>query len=272
MNIMQTGGNTTIIAKITKTLIQEVMIMEVQQVLEKNRTMHDMMRRATVDALDMQQAAEQLHSLLQCGVYMIDKDGEVLGMRDSDSMQMFSVAELEEHHCCNDTIAWLFASQKPVYNQACGENYCSVLPVCNQFGQIGVLLCGQDNHVFAEDQQLLMEYGATLVSVMMMRAASRKAETEARKKNVVQLALEVLSYSELEAVKYIFHEINGSEGFLVASKLAEEYKLTRSVIVNALRKLESAGVIDARSLGMKGTYIKILNDYLYEELEPTATL
>ena len=51
--------------------------MEVQQVLEKNRTMHDMMRRATVDALDMQQAAEQLHSLLQCGVYMIDKDGEV---------------------------------------------------------------------------------------------------------------------------------------------------------------------------------------------------
>ena len=65
MNIMQTGGNTTIIAKITKILIQEVMIMEVQQVLEKNRTMHDMMRRATVDALDMQQAAEQLHSLLQ---------------------------------------------------------------------------------------------------------------------------------------------------------------------------------------------------------------
>ena len=83
----------------------------------------------------------------------------------------------------------------------------------------------------------------------------------------VQLALEVLSYSELEAVKYIFGEIEGSEGFLIASKLAEEYKLTRSVIVNALRKLESAGVIDARSLGMKGTYIKVLNDYLYEELE-----
>ena len=65
--------------------------MEVQQVLEKNRTMHDMMRRATVDALDMQQAAEQLHSLLQCGVYMIDKDGEVLGMQDSDSMQMLAL-------------------------------------------------------------------------------------------------------------------------------------------------------------------------------------
>ena len=43
--------------------------------------------------------------------------------------------------------------------------------------------------------------------------------------------------------------------------------ITRSVIVNALRKLESAGVVEVRSLGMKGTYIRILNDYLLEELE-----
>ncbi len=241
--------------------------MEVQQVLEKNRVMHDMMRRATVDALDMQQVADQLHGLLQCGIYMIDKDGELLGMKDSDNMQMFSLTELEAQHCCIETMQWLFTSQQPVYNQLCGGNYCSILPVRNQFGQIGVLLCGQDTTICTEEQQMIMEYAATLVAVMMMRAANRKAETEARKKNVVQLALEVLSYSELEAVKYIFHEIDGNEGFLVASKLAEEYKLTRSVIVNALRKLESAGVIDARSLGMKGTYIKILNDYLYEELE-----
>jgi transcriptional pleiotropic repressor len=38
------------------------------------------------------------------------------------------------------------------------------------------------------------------------------------------------------------------------------------VIVNALRKLESAGVIESRSLGMKGTYIKVLNDHLYSAL------
>ena len=142
----------------------------------------------------------------------------------------------------------------------------ALLPIVNQSEQLGMLICGREQEEFSVEGQLLAEYAATLAAVMMIRAASRKAETEARKKNVVQLALEVLSYSELEAVKYIFNEIDGSEGFLVASKLAEEYKLTRSVIVNALRKLESAGVIDARSLGMKGTYIKILNDYLYEEL------
>ena len=54
-------------------------------------------------------------------------------------------------------------------------------------------------------------------------------------------------------------------GLLVASKIADRAGITRSVIVNALRKLESAGVIETRSLGMKGTYIKILNDRLISE-------
>ena len=59
----------------------------------------------------------------------------------------------------------------------------------------------------------------------------------------------------------------GPEGLLVASKIADRSGITRSVIVNALRKLESAGVIESRSSGMKGTYIKVVNDYVFTELE-----
>jgi len=54
---------------------------------------------------------------------------------------------------------------------------------------------------------------------------------------------------------------------LVASKIADEAGITRSVIVNALRKFESAGIIESRSLGMKGTYIKVLNEHIFEELD-----
>ena len=61
--------------------------------------------------------------------------------------------------------------------------------------------------------------------------------------------------------------LGGTEGILVASKVADRVGITRSVIVNALRKFESAGVIESRSSGMKGTYIKVLNDYIFEELE-----
>ena len=53
----------------------------------------------------------------------------------------------------------------------------------------------------------------------------------------------------------------------MASKIADRVGITRSVIVNALRKFESAGVIESRSSGMRGTYIKVLNDVVFDELE-----
>ena len=96
---------------------------------------------------------------------------------------------------------------------------------------------------------------------------SEEIEEEARSKAVVQMAISSLSYSELEAIEHIFEELDGSEGLLVASKIADRVGITRSVIVNALRKLESAGVIESRSLGMKGTYIKVLNSKFLNELE-----
>ena len=71
----------------------------------------------------------------------------------------------------------------------------------------------------------------------------------------------------MDAVDHIDNALDGNEGLLVASKIADKFGITRSVIVNALRKFESAGVIESRSLGMKGTHIKILNEKLVDELK-----
>ena len=105
-----------------------------------------------------------------------------------------------------------------------------------------------------------------------MKAEDKNAETEEkaeenRKIAVVKSAISTLSFSEMEAITHIFDELNGMEGILVASKIADKVGITRSVIVNALRKFESAGVIESRSSGMKGTYIKVLNDVVFDEVE-----
>ena len=71
----------------------------------------------------------------------------------------------------------------------------------------------------------------------------------------------------MKAVKAILEELGGEEGRLTASVIADKIGITRSVIVNALRKLESAGIIESRSLGMKGTYLKVVNSGIYEKLE-----
>lgn len=120
---------------------------------------------------------------------------------------------------------------------------------------------------FTDEDLVLAEYGATVVGMEMLRDRTQKIESEARKKATVQIALATLSYSEVEAAINILGELDGDEGLLVASKIADRVGITRSVIVNALRKFESAGVIESKSLGMKGTYIKVLNEYLLEEIE-----
>jgi transcriptional pleiotropic repressor len=101
----------------------------------------------------------------------------------------------------------------------------------------------------------------------MMRAVREEIDVESRKLSVVRSAINTLSVSELEASIHIFGELKGLEGILVASKVADRVGITRSVIVNALRKFESAGVIESRSSGMKGTYIKVVNELIFDELQ-----
>jgi transcriptional pleiotropic repressor len=133
--------------------------------------------------------------------------------------------------------------------------------------RLGTLFMYKSNNVYEIDDIILCEYGTTVVGLEMMRAVTDENAEEVRKLQIVKSAISTLSTSELEAIRHIFNELQGNEGILVASKIADKVGITRSVIVNALRKFESAGVIESRSSGMKGTYIKVVNDVVFEELK-----
>ena len=82
----------------------------------------------------------------------------------------------------------------------------------------------------------------------------------------ITAALSAMSYSEEVALKAIFAKLPAEGGLLVASRIADLQGLARSVVVNALRKLDGAGVIQSASLGMKGTHIKVLVPNLRERV------
>ena len=133
-----------------------------------------------------------------------------------------------------------------------------------RLGTLFIYKCGDP---FDIDDIILSEYGTTVVGLEMMRSVNEENAEENRKVQIVKSAISTLSFSELSAITHIFDELEGNEGILVASKIADRVGITRSVIVNALRKFESAGVIESRSSGMKGTYIKVLNDVVFDELK-----
>ena len=119
--------------------------------------------------------------------------------------------------------------------------------------------------MYSIEDIIVCEYGTTVVGLEMLRSLSEEDAEENRKEKVVRSAFASLSYSEAKAVVHVLDSLEGKEGTIVASRIAEIIGITRSIIVNALKKLESAGIIETRSAGMRGTNIKIINDDVYDE-------
>lgn len=153
------------------------------------------------------------------------------------------------------------------YDYDTSDKLHTLIPIIGGGTRWGTLIMTRYEPLFSDEDLALAEYGATIVGLEIQRQKTVEEEEEQRQVSMVQMAIGTLSYSEVEAVQQIFSELEGEEGLLVASKIADRSGITRSVIVNALRKLESAGVIESRSLGMKGTRIKIINPKFKSELE-----
>ncbi|MDG6846148.1 ATP-dependent protease ATPase subunit HslU [Staphylococcus aureus] len=143
----------------------------------------------------------------------------------------------------------------------------TIFPILGGGERLGTLVLGRVHDDFNENDLVLGEYAATVIGMEILREKHSEVEKEARDKAAITMAINSLSYSEKEAIEHIFEELGGTEGLLIASKVADRVGITRSVIVNALRKLESAGVIESRSLGMKGTFIKVKKEKFLDELE-----
>ena len=142
-----------------------------------------------------------------------------------------------------------------------------IVPIDIAGERLGTLFVYRKYDRYDIDDIIVSEYGTTVVGLEMLRSLKEEDAEVSRKKQTIKSAMGTLSYSEIEAIGYVFSELPDKEGVLVASKIAERVGITRSIIVNALRKLESAGVIESHSSGMKGTYIKVINDDIYAELK-----
>ncbi|MGD6816175.1 GTP-sensing pleiotropic transcriptional regulator CodY [Metabacillus sp. 84] len=251
--------------------------------LEKTRTINAMLQKAAGKPVNFKEMSEILSEVIEANIFIVSRRGKLLGFAINQQIehermkQMLEDRQFPEEYTKNlfkvsETSSNLDVYSEytafPVENRDLFKNgLTTIVPIIGGGERLGTLILARLEAQFEDDDLIMGEYGATVVGMEILREKAEEIEVEARSKAVVQMAISSLSYSELEAIEHIFEELNGSEGLLVASKIADRVGITRSVIVNALRKLESAGVIESRSLGMKGTYIKVLNDKFLMELE-----
>ncbi|MCR3758532.1 GTP-sensing pleiotropic transcriptional regulator CodY [Clostridium felsineum] len=251
--------------------------------LNKTRKLNTILQKSGTEPVVFDDICNLLSEVLECNVYVVSRKGKILGNNFSSGFECdklkkeiipnkkfpdsYNLKLLE----CSETNANLKHTEFCTFygDEKCEfeDKVSTIVPIIGNRERLGTLVLARFTKKFTDDDLVLAEYSATIVGLEILRSKNDEIETEARKKAVVQLAIGTLSYSELEAVEHIFNELDGTEGLLIASKIADKVGITRSVIVNALRKFESAGVIESRSLGMKGTHIKILNDKLLEGLQ-----
>lgn len=250
--------------------------------LERTRLLNKTLQKS--EKVDFSALSRVLSNVMNANAYIIDKDGLIRGyallnefecelMRDKVLLH----GRFPEHY-----VEWLLKITESTPNLTLKRGLCAfsegtpclfvdkfttIVPIYGVGERIGTLIVAKFHLEFEEEDLLLAEYGATVVGMELLRDSADSLEETVRRKTAVKIALGTLSYSELEAALHVFGELSGNDGLVIASKIADRAGITRSVIVNALRKLESAGVIESKSLGMKGTYLHVLNSLLLDELK-----
>lgn len=249
------------------------------QLLDKTRKINKLLHNNNSSKVVFNDICAVMTEILDSNVLVVSKKGKILGVSRSPRIRGIKelIAESVGAHIdamLNERLLSILSTKENVNLETLGfspeaiKGYQAIITPIDIAGErLGTLFVYKQDALYEIDDIILSEYGTAVVGLEMLRSVNEESAEESRKEHIVQSAIGTLSFSELEAILHIFDELGDTEGILVASKIADRVGITRSVIVNALRKFESAGVIESRSSGMKGTYIKVLNEYVFTELE-----
>ena len=248
------------------------------QLLDKTRKINKLLHNNNSSKVVFKDICQVLTENLDSNILVISRKGKVLGVSLCPGVE--EIKELIDDEVggyidsmLNERLLGVLSTKENVNLETLGfvgdniKKYQAIINPIDIAGErLGTVFMYKSDSQYEIDDIILSEYGTTVVGLEMMRSVHEENAEENRKIQIVKSAINTLSFSELEAIIHIFDELDGMEGILVASKIADRVGITRSAIVNALRKFESAGVIESRSSGMKGTYIKVLNDVVFDEL------
>ena len=254
--------------------------------LEKTRKITSILKRSEEqmqEDLPYNAITRQLADIIHCNACIINSKGRILGyfMRyktNNDLVEAFFLDKnFPEEYVQEANLVYETEANLPVTHDLTifpvetkddfPDGLTTIAPIHVSGIRLGSLIIWRNDKEFADDDLILVEIASTVVGIQLLNFQREEDEKNIRRRTAVTMAVNTLSYSELRAVSAILGELNGNEGQLTASVIADRIGITRSVIVNALRKLESAGIIESRSLGMKGTYLKVLIPDVFDEIK-----
>jgi len=254
------------------------------ELLRKTRALNGLLQASAGQAVSLQAMARVLGDNIDCSTHILDDGGRILGYyfpadfaRDimldivangaafpAAYCEFLSSIEQTRANLCEEGEACAFTLSGLCRRR---DRRITVVPILGAGTRLGTMLLIGFGRDFSAADLVLAEYGATVIGMEVLHLRMGRLKDAARQLVSVQVAMEALSDSELDAIRRVLPVVQASQGLVVTTRVAKQMGCTRSVVVNALHKLKSAGVIESRSLGMKGTWVKLQNEDLLAEIE-----
>lgn len=246
------------------------------ELLDRIRTVNRLLQKNEKRKVVFTDICECMGNILLSDVVVLSRKGKILGRNDASQIESLVLSDLKVGEKIEDAVnrrlLTILSTQENVNPELLGlsENASLrllVTPVEISGKRLGTMIVCRKDKAFSIEDIILCEYADTVLNLEMLRSETEELEAEDRTERMVRGAFSSLSYSEALGAAKVLEGLKGSDGTVVASKVAENLGITRSVVVNGLKKLESAGIIETGSAGMKGTRINVVNHEIYDEVE-----
>lgn len=238
--------------------------------LDKTRKLSKLLKNNNSDRASFDDLSKALSELIMSDVYFIGKSGVILS-KSEEYLKGDFASFLENAEIAGKLLEFVITKENidPVilgFEETKTKIYGIVSPVEMGKQRLGTLLVFRHFDPYDIEDIVLTEYVSTIIGIDLFHSIKEDEKDTKRRKQAIKSALDSLSNTEQEAAKVIFSELPMEGGMITTSRISEKYNITRSLIINCLSKLESAGIIETRSAGAKGTQIKIINNLIFAEV------
>lgn len=253
-----------------------------ENIIERMQHLNSVFRYSSENIIPLQEFCNQLAEILNSNIYLFYEDGNIFCHAIAPEFVCpYNDLSLEGHTLPDTFHSFFNKKDRSTFNvhEKCpictyenvgictmGERYYSMIPITSSRKKRAGLLLIRYGGPFEQDEEILCEYAAMVISLDILYRDQEKLKSESLETAYSELAVKTLSLSELYAANAVLKMIDGNWGMVKLADAANVAFVTQSAVTSAIRKLEGAGVISTKTRGVKGKEIFINNKYLRNEI------
>lgn len=254
----------------------------INTLLSKIQQLNSIFDKSLTAFTHLAELCDQICNIIGCNIYVFDLEGNINAYSIAAKFECpYTERSLQDKKLPSYYFNLFNTMEKPLTGQyekipVCtyanvkicefDDRYFSLYPVYLNCKKIAGLLLIRYGTNFSQTDNILCEYASAIIYLDLFQQKQLEIQQKSLEQAAVKLAVGSLSFSELRSVSAILEQLDGLEGCIFLNKIAEQCFSTHSTVSGALKKLEAAGVISTKSQGVKGKYVKITNQKLYEEV------